>query len=98
MIYPPSQQPSSGALSLAPEFDEADIQATLCRAHVHITRYYRAWLEGGASGEALTEVLAQEALVRIARMNCPAGDGGDAEVIASWLSVARDVALEAIGG
>lgn len=97
MIYPSGQQPSSDAPAPALEFDSR-IEATLSRAHVHISRYYRAWLGGDVVGEALAEALSQEALVRIARMDCPAGDGGDAEVIASWLSVARDVALEAIGG
>jgi hypothetical protein len=81
----------------APTGDEGALEHLLQQAHVHVVRYYRWWIPS-PDAQALIDPLAEETLVRIARMDRPAGDEGDAEVIASWLSVARDVALEVIGG
>lgn len=81
----------------APPGEESALEHLLQQAHVHVVRYYQRWIPG-TDTQALIDALAEEALVRIARMDRPAGDCRDAKVIASWLSVARDVALETVGG
>jgi hypothetical protein len=86
------------AVASGAERDQARVQVTLREAHVHVFRYYRAWLARTRGGEELAEALAVEALVRIARLPSSPEDFSEAEVIAAWLSVARDVAREAVTG
>jgi hypothetical protein len=90
--------PTHSAPAVSPILDQDRPEETLRRAHVHVSRYYRTWLREEADGEALAEALAAEALMRIARMPAPPKGCDDREVVASWLAVARDVALEATGG
>lgn len=80
------------------ERDHARTKAILLQAHLHVCRYYRAWLSGTEGGEALADALAVEALVRIAHLPEPSQASTEAEIVAVWLSVARDVAREVAGG
>lgn len=77
--------------------DQATMEATLRHAHVHVYRYFRAWLSGVPGGATLADGLAEEALFRIARAfrlheTCP-----DEEQIVAWLAVAWEVARELNG-
>lgn len=72
------------------------LEDTLRQAYVHVSRYFRVWLREEADREALAEELSVEALVRIAHMPLPLEGCADLEVIACWLSVARDVAHQVI--
>lgn len=85
------------AASAAP-FSSAEIEATLRQAHVHVDRYFRTWLGRTAGGEALAVALAVEALVRIARLPVPAEAASEAELVATWLSIAHGVAREMVEG
>jgi uncharacterized phage protein gp47/JayE len=76
----------------------ARTEATLRQAHVHVARYYRAWLAETAGGEALAEALAVEALLRIARMPAPPPGCSELEAVATWLSVAHGIAREVMEG
>ena len=76
----------------------ARTEATLRQAHVHVARYYRAWLAGTVGGEALAEALVVEALLRIARMPSPPPGSAEMDAIATWLSVAHGVAREVVEG
>lgn len=76
----------------------ARTEATLRQAHVHVARYYRAWLAGTAGGETLAEALALEALVRIARMPALPPGSTEMDAVAVWLSVAHGVAREMVEG
>ena len=84
--------------ALPDERRDARMLARLCEAHLRVSRYYRGWLAGTDGGEALAEALAVEALVRIARLPDPPHASTEAELVAAWLSVARDLACEVAGG
>ena len=98
MTQQTGRTPTRSADAVSPTLDQDRLEETLRRAHVHVSRYYRTWLREEADGEALAEALAGEALMRIARMPALPKICDDREVVASWLSIARDIAREAVGG
>jgi hypothetical protein len=74
------------------------MEATLRHAHVHLSRYFHAWLGGLPGGDALADMATEEALARIAHMSSPGEPGGEEERVATWLAVAWDVAREVASG
>ena len=74
------------------------MEATLRHAHVHVSRYFRAWLGGLSGGDALADMATEEALARIALMSSPSEPRGEDERVATWLAVAWDVAREVVAG
>ena len=78
--------------------DTAATECLLQHAHVHVSRYFRSWLTGLPGGIPLCDELAVEALVRIARLPLPPRSHVDADVVATWLTVARDLAREVASG
>jgi len=78
--------------------DTAATERLLQHAHIHVSRYFRSWLTGFPGGIPLANELAVEALVRIARLPLPPEGHADADLIAVWLMVARDLAHEVASG
>jgi len=78
--------------------DDARVERLLQHAHVHVSRYFRSWLSGLPGGTTLAHELADEALVRIARLPLPPRGHADADLVATWLTVARDLAREVASG
>lgn len=78
--------------------DQARLEETLRHAHVHLSRYFRAWLGGLPEGDALADMATEEALARIACLSSPGEPSGEEERIAAWLAVAWDVAREVVAG
>jgi hypothetical protein len=67
---PPGTHPLSRRGELSFEGGPAgpcELEAGLQSAYIHVSRYFRRWLQDQPGGAALAEALAQEALVRIAR-------------------------------
>ena len=77
---------------------DAGMEHLLQHAHVHVSRYFRSWLTGLPGGPPLADELATEALVRIARLPLPPQGHVDADLVAAWLTVARDLAREVASG
>lgn len=73
--------------------DQRALEELLERLHVHVARYYHAWLDGSTGGPALAEALAQEVLIRIGGTAFPT-HRTDVDVIAHALRLAHTLAHE----
>jgi DNA-directed RNA polymerase specialized sigma24 family protein len=78
--------------------DDHAMERLLQHAYVHVSRYYRSWLAGLPGGSALADELAGETLARIARNPLPPEGHAEADLFATWLTVARDLACEVVAG